>query len=353
MKVFFDHQIFYPRYGGASKYFVMLMKHMPQDSWLTSTLFSSNEYVKETQLFKSYPYFFKGQALFLEHLNRLYSKLILQRGDFDVYHQTNFGIFGLKKLGNKPMVTTYHDSNLSTIDPHPEIVKKQAISLKRADAIIAVSENTKKDLLNLFNVESKKVHVVYHGIEKVDLSMLPSQKLYQFPYVLFVGRRSKYKNFDNFLEAFSIMHQKNTDVHLVCTSVPFNENEKNEIDRLKLTQYVHHVFADETLMKRLYRDAEFFVYPSFYEGFGMPILESWSCGCPVVLSNASCFPEIAKDAGVYFDPHSIDDMAFKMNLMLESSQLRTDMMDKGLSRLADFSWDKCAEQHMNIYRSII
>lgn len=353
MKVFFDHQIFYPRYGGASKYFVMLMKHMPQDSWITSTLFSSNEYVKETQIFKSYPYLFKGQAFFLEHLNRLYSKFILQRGDFDVYHQTNFGIYGLKNLGNKPMVTTYHDSNLSTIDPHPEIVKRQAISLRRADAIITVSKNTKNDLLNLFDVDSKKIHVVYHGIEKVNLCMLPSQKVYKFPYVLFVGRRSKYKNFDNFLKAFSLIHQKNKDIHLVCTSVPFNEDEKVKIATLKLTSFVHHIFADEIMMKQLYRDAEFFVYPSFYEGFGMPILESWSCGCPVVLSNASCFPEIAKDAGIYFNPNSIEDMANKMNLMLEDTELKSDITNKGISRLTEFSWNKCAERHMNIYRSII
>ena len=107
------------------------------------------------------------------------------------------------------------------------------------------------------------------------------------------------------------------------------------------------------MMKQLYRDAEFFVYPSFYEGFGMPILESWSCGCPVVLSNASCFPEIAKDAGIYFNPNSIEDMANKMNLMLEDTDLKSDITNKGISRLTEFSWNKCAERHMNIYRSII
>ena len=106
-------------------------------------------------------------------------------------------------------------------------------------------------------------------------------------------------------------------------------------------------------MKQLYRDAEFFVYPSFYEGFGMPILESWSCGCPVVLSNTSCFPEIAKDAGLYFDPNSIDDIACKMSMMLENTELKLNFKNKSIERLKFFSWERCAEQHMNIYRSII
>ncbi len=353
MNIFFDHQIFYPRYGGASKYFVMLMKYLPRNCWETSTLFSSNEYVKETKIFKSYPYLFKGQAFLLERINRIYSKAMLHKGHFDVFHQTNFGTYGLKNLGNKPMVTTYHDSNLSTIDYHPEIVERQKISLERANAIIVVSENTKNDLLNIFDVDENKVHVVYHGIEKFDLNELTQQRVYDFPYVLFVGRRSKYKNFDNLLKAFSLLHNRNKDIHLVCTSVPFNDEEKAEIERMHLSQYVHHIFANEKVMKQLYRDAEFFVYPSFYEGFGMPILESWSCGCPVVLSNTSCFPEIAKDAGLYFDPNSIDDIACKMSMMLENTELKLNFKNKSIERLKFFSWERCAEQHMNIYRSII
>ena len=114
-----------------------------------------------------------------------------------------------------------------------------------------------------------------------------------------------------------------------------------------------HVAADETTMLKLYRDALFFAFPSFYEGFGMPILEAWSCGCPVVLSDASCFPEIAGSGGLFFKPESKEDMLRQFNAVLSDSCLRKKLVLNGYERMKRFSWEKCAEEHMQLYRMLL
>jgi glycosyltransferase involved in cell wall biosynthesis len=353
MKVLFDHQLFYQKYGGASKYFVMLINSMPKGSWDTTTLFSSNCYVKAKHLFRTYRYWFKGQALVCDYVNRPYTNFCLRRGRYDVFHQTNFGTYCLRSLGTKPMVTTYHDSNLSTIDPHPDIVARQAASLKRADAIVCVSENTKRDMLNLFDVDEGKVTVIYHGIEMPRFELLPRQRICEVPYVLYVGRRSEFKNFRRFVKAFSMLKHDFPKLKAVCTANPFTPDEQQMFKDAGVLGSMMHVAADETTMQQLYRDALFFAFPSRYEGFGMPILEAWSCHCPVVLSRASCFPEIAQDAGLYFDPEDEGDMYEKMRLMAEDEAMRLDFVDRGNRRVQAFTWEKCAQRHMDVYRSLV
>lgn len=353
MKVLFDHQIFSFRYGGASKYFAMLMNYLPKGSCASTSLFSCNEYVRAKQLFRTYPYMFRGQSPVTDILNTPYTHYCLRRRDYDVFHQTNFGTSFIGDIGDKPMVTTYHDSNLSTIDPHPEIVERQRLSLKRADAVIAVSNNTKDDLLELFDIDERKVHVVYHGIEMPDLSLLPQERILEFPYILYVGRRSEYKNFWRLAEAFAHIHPAYPDFHMVCTSEGFSAQEADRFAGLGIGDAVHHISADETTMQRLYRDATLFVFPSLYEGFGMPILESWSCGCPVALSAASCFPEIAGDAGMFFDPKDVDSIADCLGRLLGDETLLRDYKARGMKRVRQFSWQKCADEHMRVYSDIL
>ena len=353
MNILFDHQIFYKKYGGASKYFVKMIASMPEGSWKTTALLSSNEYVKDTGLFKTYPYLFRGQALVLDYINRPYTNKVLRKGDYDVFHQTNFGTYCLKSVGQKPMVTTYHDANLSTIDPHPYIVKMQEASVRRADAVVVVSKNTKQDLLHLFDIDEKKVKVIYHGIDIPDTDILHGQPLFPFPYILYVGRRSEYKNFSRFIKAFSLMKHQYPDLRVVCTFTPFTKQELEFFSSLGVEENIIHIYADEMMMKQLYHQALYFVFPSLYEGFGMPILEAWSCGCPVALANASCFPEIAGDGALYFDPMSVDDIHDKMKQLVDRLELRQSLIEKGKERVKMFSWKKCAEQHIQLYQSLI
>lgn len=353
MKVLYDHQVFCFRYGGASKYFAMLIDALPKGSWETTSLMATNEYVREKKLFSTYKYRMKGQGVLADYINRPYTNYKLRHGDYDVFHQTNFGTYCLKALGNKPMVVTYHDSNLSLRDPHPEMVIKQRASLERADAIVCVSKNTKDDLMQLFSVDEKKVYVIYHGIEIPDMASLSPERMFDFPYVLYVGRRSAYKNFKAMAEAFSLVAEKYKDVHLVCTSQAFTNEEKSLFSRLGILENVYAICADESDMQRLYRDAQMFVFPSLYEGFGMPILEAWSCGCPVVLSDASCFPEIAGDAGLYFNPSDIGEMASCIEKVLTDNDLRQELRRRGDERVRLFSWQATADAHLKVYQGLL
>ena len=353
MKILFDHQIFDYVFGGAVKYFVKLLCHLPQENWECTAIVSSSEYIKRIALMKYLPYKFRGQTVLMEYLNRPYTNRIIRKGQFDVFHQTNFGTYCLESLGNKPMVTTYHDSNLSTIDPHPEIVERQRISLERANAIVCVSNNTKTDMLNLFHLDAQKVKVIYHGITRPDLSVIPAQRVINEDYILYVGRRSAYKNFRKFIEVFSELHLKYPKIKVVCTSNVFSKEEQMRFKELGIEDCMIHIAADETTMLRLYRDALFFAFPSFYEGFGMPILEAWSCGCPVVLSDASCFPEIAGNGGLFFNPKSREEMLHQFNALLFDSCLREKLVSNGYERLKQFSWEKCAEEHMQLYRTLL
>lgn len=353
MKILFDHQIFRLFYGGASKYFAMMINSLPKDTWEIASMFTSNEYIREKRLKKTVPYLFKGQALLYDYINRPITMMKLCRGNYDVFHQTDYGTYCLDYLGSRPMVTTYHDSNLSTIDPHPEIVTRQALSIKRADAIICVSENTRKDMLNLFNVDEHKAHVIYHGIETPDMSTLPSERIVKEPYILYVGRRSAYKNFKRFAIAFSKLSKTYDGIKLVCTSRPFNKEEIEIFAKLGISNKVVHISASEQMMQCLYRDALFFVFPSLYEGFGMPILEAWSCHCPVLLSNTSCFPEIAGEAGLYFEPTSVDDIHDAMSRAIDNGDIRKSLIAKGNERVKAFSWQRCADKHMKVYKSLV
>lgn len=353
MKVLYDHDLFYQPIGGASKYFVMLLKYMPKELWATTTLLSCNEYVKSCKILPSLNFDNERFWNRIERLNIRYTKYRLEKGAFDVYHQTNYGLYGLDSVGTKPMVTTFHDVNQATIDPVPEVLHRQKVSLKRADAIIVVSENTKKELLELYDVDERKISVIYHGIEHPNLNLLPSQRLVDVPYVLYVGRRSPYKNFNRFVVAYSKFHQVHPEIKLVCTSNSFTSEELETFKKLNIVQSVIHVRADEHMMSMLYRDALFFVFPSLSEGFGMPILESWSHHCPVALSNTSCFPEIAGDAGLFFNPYDEDDIFSAMLRLSEDDNLRSELILKGDKRVLHFSWEECAKKHIDVYKSLI
>lgn len=356
MKVLFDHQLFsWQRYGGASKYFAMLLSHLPSDIWETSTWLSNNAYVEHLNLF---PYkrflpsfYFRGQGRFMHEIGKFNSIIKLYRKKYDIYHQTHFDPYGLPFIGHKPMVTTFHDINFSTINPNPKVVKWQRKSLERADFIISISENTRQDLMRLFNVPESKTTVIYHGI--IPPPQLPTTKIFDFPYILYVGARDNYKNFHRLIDAFSITLKTFPDLKLVCTWKSFSPHEHELFRRLNIDKNIEHYSATESEMNTLYRDALFFIFPSLYEGFGMPILEAMTNHCPVLLSNSSCFPEIAQDAAMYFDPKSVDDMSDKMNMMVENSELRNMLVQKGDLRVKYFSWERCAAQHLKIYESLL
>jgi glycosyltransferase involved in cell wall biosynthesis len=235
---------------------------------------------------------------------------------------------------------------------HKTEEKRKAILA--AQAVICISENTKKDLLERYSLPEEKVTVTYLASE-IDASLshgsepVPSQ-----PYYLYVGGRTSYKNFDGLLSAFAKVVSVRPEIKLCVVGLPFDETEEKLIADLKLTGHIeHYSYASDRLLAKLYRCSVAFVYPSLYEGFGIPPLEAMSCGTAVIASNCSSIPEVVGDAGILFDPKSTSDLADILLSLLDSPTERDRLIAKGHQRVKAFSWDKTVAQTLDVYRSVV
>ena len=358
MKILFDHQIFsLQKFGGVSKYYFELLRHLPIEEWETTTILSNNEYIKNKNLIKHFQILpnkrIKGIPRIMNELNKTYSAFKISEGKFDVFHQTHFQTYCLPFLKNKPMVTTFHDMNFSTYDKNEDLVKIQKKSVERANKIIAVSNNTKNDLINLWKISEDKIDVVYHGVDKPLNKKIIGDRFIANPYILYVGLRKEFKNFKRLAIAFKNLKQKFPFLKLVCTSIPFSNDEISLLTEQKIIQSTIHISASEITMANLYTHAELFVYPSIYEGFGMPILEAMSYGCPTAISNSSCFPEIAQNGSLYFDPYSVDSIYDCLSQLLTNTDIKLNKIMRGYELCKQFTWQKTAEGHRKVYNSLI
>jgi glycosyltransferase involved in cell wall biosynthesis len=168
-------------------------------------------------------------------------------------------------------------------------------------------------------------------------------------YILYVGSRGGYKNFNNLLKAFQSLTLKDKNLKLLCVGSPFSKKELEILKELKIDKNIMIMGVNETKLNQLYSHALAFVYPTQYEGFGMPILEAFSNDCPVCLSDTSCLPEIAKDGGIYFDPLKPESIADAIQKTITDSKFSDKMIKAGKNRLLEFSWEKCIEQTQKTY----
>ena len=290
-----------------------------------------------------------------EEVNKRKSIRLLKEGDFDVFHPTFFDKYFLKYLHGKPFVITVHDlmpEIFGWYKGDPQIANKPELCEKAA-AIIAVSENTKKDLCRLYNVPKEKVHVVYHGFPKKWI-MPQGQRLIPEPYFLYIGRRGGYKNWEQTVKDFALFCRCHPEVKMVCTGAEFNDDELKLLKELNVTESIINKFASEEQLWNLYSFAIAFVFPSIYEGFGMPILEAYACGCPVMLNNKSCFPEIGGKAAIYFNSQNgQSDLFNNMEIIFSMTESeRNSLRIKGFEQLKKYSWEKSANMLYDIYKSL-
>lgn len=378
MRILYDYQTFQmQRYGGISNSFVNLMKNLPPDiDYQIGIKDSDNVHLKENHLvavgsmktldsyFGKNSYRGKGHlnkmartlfpSLESDYKNRHYSEKLLANGNYDVFHPTYFDDYFLPFLGEKPFVLTVHDmipELLHLNDPLQIAWKKELVPL--ASHIVAVSHQTKHDLMELMDVPESKITVIYHGApEKIEPKAVMPEGL---KYFLYVGRRDVYKGFQTMVSALAPI-LKAGQMHLVCTGPEFSDEERLYLRGLGIENQVKSIRANDQEMQGLYAHAQCFIFPSFYEGFGIPILEAYQANCPVVLNHASCFPEIAGDAAVYFSisqDGSTDLYDVMCRFLLWSDQQRDALLEKQRARLALFSWKKSAEQLAAVYRKVI
>lgn len=356
MKVFYDSTIFSRQtIGGISRYFVELINHMPDDiSPLLGVMASENMYLRELKSGR--------RCLSLRHVpdhRKLYRKIngffdrrIMSRGNYDIIHPTDYNTAFLHR-NEKPVVLTVHDLAHKRIEGwfKPAAVDDIDNCIMQADALIAISNATKNDMVRYYGIDGNRITVVYHGYTP----MMPAGGT-SFPvdgrYILFVGRRGGYKNFDSLLKAFAIVAGSDRSLKLVCTGREFTADERRKINAAGVSsRVVQHMFTNEQL-GLLYAGAQCFVFPSTLEGFGMPVLEAFAAKTPAVLSNASCLPEIAGDAALYFNPDDPADIAASIMQVIDNPEERQRLVAAGTRRLALFSWEKAAAETAAVYRSL-
>ena len=364
MKILYDYENqVNQRFGGVSKYFYEIISRIKDYSEtcidLPVILPKSYDLSKITGK-KSYNYPYKVAKL-ISILNSFYLNTLLKFNNYDVIHQTQYG-YSIPSRINSKVCITIHDmiwEKFPETDPDGSRARSKKRCIDRADKIIAISETTKKDLLAIYpNLDERKIVVIHHGVSYIGTTLLEKKEWVPDKYVLYVGTRNDYKNFKVFVLAMLELIKNDASLYSVCTGYKsFTSEELNwMIDTETGFDYSNHFIQkqcsdDDMIM--LYQHAKCFVFPSKYEGFGMPILESFACNCPVVLSDIDIFHEVAGDAGIYFNPNNKINLYDAIYSVVYSDSTSSEYKQKGQDRIKEFSWDKCAQETYDVYREMI
>lgn len=363
-KIFFDHQKFSTqKFGGISRYFANIIEAIKKNNefdYLLGVANSQNFYIKNEKQFLNNTvanYLLKSEYGFRTFkTNEVYCKYLLKQNNFDVFHPTYYDPYFIKTL-KKPMVTTIHDMTYERLPEYfwvqDPLTSQKRISAQRADKIIAISETTKKDLLTYLEVDENKVEVIYHGIDIESPLQLEEIKDLPAEYLFFVGDRGGYKNFYLMLDAFANLSKKHPNLHLVLSGGGKLVGADVEIiNRLKLNAKVHHYQVNDAQLNFLYKNALIFIYPSLYEGFGLPILEAFRANCPILLSDTDCFLEIAQDSAAFFHRNSLEDLTQQIDNLISSETLRANLVANGKERLKAFPLKKSMNKTLQLYKSL-
>ncbi|MGB8688224.1 MAG: glycosyltransferase family 1 protein [Microcoleus sp.] len=373
LRVVYDHQVFsWQRYGGVSRYIYELASHLSEmedvDVKILAFIYV-NEYIKKSQpgLVTGFPVPFIASGQFhknLARLNNAISQVWLNTKEPDIVHKTYYNQSYIPKKA-KVVVTVYDmiHEKLSQFFEHKDIFNKldqttqlKMKSVQQADGIICISENTKKDLIEILEVEPNKISVIYLGFSPNEWPKIENSVAIAYqPFIFYVGERGGYKNFEGCLQAYASSSQLKDNFNLLCFGGgKFTQQELDLIDTLALSKNkIFQVSGDDAALADYYRHASVFIYPSLYEGFGIPLLEAMSLQCPIACSNTSSMPEVVGEAAQLFDPSQPESIAEALEKILFCSEISENLIELGRQRIKQFSWEACAEQTKQLYLSLI
>lgn len=366
MRVLYDHMVFtWQRYGGVSRYFIELMKRLRGRNvdYTLPVVLTNNNYLRHSKISK-YLWWakkdIKGTFHIMEPINRWKTRSQLRANRYDLFHPTSTNDYFLTNL-NQPFVITVHDLTVELFPDYfnnPEYVRRTIASRQKlyqqAARIIAVSHNTKNDLLNFYGVPAEKVDVIYHGYTKISPGLDPDRN-FDFldqPFVLYVGSRKEYKNFGTFVTGAATLVRDG--VNIVCVGGgPFTRDEQSLLRKLSIESGVYQVNLPDRELTYLYQRAQVFVYPSLYEGFGLPIIEALTNGCPVACSDLPVFREVALDQVTYFDPYDADAIGEAISAVISQEVNQAGQAELGKTIAAKYNWDITADQTISTYQKAI
>jgi len=369
VKILFDAQMFgWQNYGGVTRYFHELMSRFHNDPEMQLAfpiLLSDNYYIRNCSFAKHWRgaqgLRFKGKMSAYRLINQVYNRCKVPNIPFDLLHPTYYNPYFLKCLKGRPYVITVfdliHELFPATLPPNQKTVRKwKQTSISKADLLIAISKSTKNDLIKIYGIAPSRIHVVPLAASlSLDSSVHAGALQLPSRYVVYVGARSAgYKNFETLAQAFHLVGKKDKSLCLVCVGGgPFSSSEIRLFVRLGIMARVRQMSINDGELSVLYSRACALVYPSLYEGFGIPLLEAFACGCPVAASNSSSLPEVGGDACLYFDPRSAGQMAEEICALVDDPKLRDSLTQKGHLQARKFSWDSTAAKTKGIYSALI
>lgn len=344
--------------GGIPRYFGELLPRMAPSVDLSLFLgFNSraNDDLRSGLNFRSCWY---RKSPSFPHSRTLYRKLnavwleTLPEGTADIYHRS-FDYSPVRPKWARRQVTTVYDL---IPENFPGLMKADAMQMRRqafqdADGLLAISRSTALDLMERYEIPAEKISVTHLGVDHAFWSSGPPVEAMDS--LLYVGQRGSYKNFGLLVRAFAQARLR-ADTTLLCFGGgEFSSAERELFRELSVAGRIQQKTGSDTDLRSAYRSSIALVYPSLYEGFGLPILEAMCSECPVISSASSSLPEVGGQAALYFDPHSVEELAHHLELVCSDAGLRQALARKGLAQSAHFSWEECASQTVEFYRALI
>jgi len=351
-----DEQIFaIQEYGGISRLFTELARQYALDPSLGVSLLPLcapiiNRYVLDDPRLRSELQVRQARNEWTA-LARYFSRVSVKT-DCDVVHNTFYLPHGLAPTRGVRRVVTIHDM-IPELRPDTrrrlDLLTLKRRYVEKADHVICVSESTRHDLLRVYGSIKAPISVVHHG---VDPAFQPGMaRLEGLPerYVLFVGNRGQYKDADVLFQAFALLRQAEG-VELLCVGGgEFSRAERQRLEGLGISARVHQMQLSDGGMASAYANAEAFVFPSHFEGFGLPALEAMASGTATILASSSSLPEVGGDAALYFDAGNAAALADVLDSVLANNELRRDLAERGVVRASRFTWRATAAQTAAVY----
>jgi glycosyltransferase involved in cell wall biosynthesis len=271
----------------------------------------------------------------------------------EIVHNTFYLPHGLAPTRGAKRIVTVHDM-IPELMPYTRR-RLDLLTLKRryvdtADHVICVSEATKRDLLEVYGPIEAPISVVHHGVDSRFTAGDAPLPGWPARYVLMVGNRSQYKDAKVLFRAFSRLASEYGDLHLVCVGGgAFSEGELAQLRQLKIAGRCHQFGLPDEMMPAAYSNATVFVFPSRFEGFGLPALEAMACGTPTLLADATSLPEVGSDAALYFPAGDEAALAEQISRVLDDPLLVSGLRMRGLARAGQFTWQVAANRTEAVY----
>ncbi len=277
----------------------------------------------------------------------------------DIYHAVSPSeVVGAVTLHKRPLITTFHDA-IPLLFKNRFLMEKTYFRYysnvaKKSDVIVADSLSTKNDLIQLLHIDKDKIKVIYPGVDTVrfhPVDKMPST----IKKILYLGGLTKRKGIYEVIYAFNKLLKTRTDVKLLIGGGGEESSKvQKKIKELKIDKYVEYLgFVAESDLPSLYHQADIFVYPSKYEGFGYTVLEAMACGIPVITSNTSSLPEIVGDAAITVDPTNREELYTKMTYLLDNESVQKELQQQGPKQANKYKWENSVNSLLQLYSSII